>query len=211
MPSVINKKQLIHIACELVVFVALIFFFSNKTSKLASHIENLSHRLDGQQTEINRQADMIKRIESKIAAMDARMASIGQVSTPVPRQPRSRRRKSRKVQPPPPPPPAQPQPEPEPRDVSVTPPPLEEPVHSLVVYDSPSSESSVTFGETEESKYEDTVQLSEEEMDEIMSEELEELNQDEEESGESEEDDGIEEIKDDDEDEVIEVNTADYQ
>jgi len=49
-----SNKQLMHIAGELAVAAGLIFWFSSKTKKLTSHVEELTNRMDEQDEQIQK-------------------------------------------------------------------------------------------------------------------------------------------------------------
>ena len=62
MSKVDNKQLLIHIVCEIVVAIGIIFFFSQKTKKLASYIDDLSHRLEDQEDIIKTHEQLINKL-----------------------------------------------------------------------------------------------------------------------------------------------------
>lgn len=61
--NVLENKQLVHIASEIIVLIGLTFYFSSKNKKLLSHIEGLSQRLEDQE-------DRIQKLEDSKASME---------------------------------------------------------------------------------------------------------------------------------------------
>ena len=49
MSKLLENKQIIHIAAEILVLVGITFYFSSKNKKLSEHIEDLSQRLEDQE------------------------------------------------------------------------------------------------------------------------------------------------------------------
>ena len=60
------NHQMIHIICEVVIFICLIFYFTSKNTKLYRHIQELTHRIEEHEETIqNLLADVKKLKESK--------------------------------------------------------------------------------------------------------------------------------------------------
>ena len=60
------NHQMIHIICEVVIFICLIFYFTSKNRKLYRHIQELTHRIEEHEETIqNLLADVKKLKESK--------------------------------------------------------------------------------------------------------------------------------------------------
>ena len=57
-----NKQLMVHIASEVVVLVAITFYFNQKNKKLTSHIENLAQRVEEQEDLLQKHGQMIKRL-----------------------------------------------------------------------------------------------------------------------------------------------------
>lgn len=49
---ILDNKQIIHIVSEVVVLIGIIFYFSSKNKKLTSNVEELAHRLEQQEDQI---------------------------------------------------------------------------------------------------------------------------------------------------------------
>ena len=59
MSKILENKQIIHIATEIVALMGIIFYFSSKNKKLLSHIEDLSQRLEEQEDLIQKHEKMM--------------------------------------------------------------------------------------------------------------------------------------------------------
>jgi hypothetical protein len=62
MSTLLEKKNIIHIVTEIVVIVAITFYFSAKHKKLLNHIENLSKRLEEQEDLIQKHDKIITQL-----------------------------------------------------------------------------------------------------------------------------------------------------
>ena len=62
MSKILENKQIIHIATEIVALMGIIFYFSSKNKKLLSHIEDLSQRLEEQEDLIQKHEKIIKQL-----------------------------------------------------------------------------------------------------------------------------------------------------
>lgn len=62
MSKLIDNKQIIHIASEIVVIIGITFYFSSKNRKLLEHIEDLSQRLEEQEDLIQKHEQIIKQL-----------------------------------------------------------------------------------------------------------------------------------------------------
>ena len=59
MSKLLENKQIVHIAAEIVTIISVVFYFSSKNKKLLEHIENLSIRLDEQDEIIQKHEQII--------------------------------------------------------------------------------------------------------------------------------------------------------
>lgn len=59
-----NKQQLIHIASEFIIIIAVVYYFSSKNRKLLQYIEDLSQRLDEHEEVIKKQEKLINKLLS---------------------------------------------------------------------------------------------------------------------------------------------------
>jgi hypothetical protein len=66
MSKLLENKQIIHIATEIVAMVGIVFYFSSKNKKLLVHIEDLSQRLEDQENLIQRHEQIIKQLVQTI-------------------------------------------------------------------------------------------------------------------------------------------------
>ena len=80
MSKLLENKQIIHIATEIVVLIGITFYFSSKNKKLSTHIEDLSQRLEEQE-------DLIQNHERIIRQLVQAMNSQNGASKPVSQQP----------------------------------------------------------------------------------------------------------------------------
>jgi hypothetical protein len=62
MSKLLENKQIIHIATEIVVMMGIIFYFSSKNKKLLEHIEDLSQRLEDQEDLIQKHEQIIRQL-----------------------------------------------------------------------------------------------------------------------------------------------------
>mgnify|MGYP000583589285 CR=1 FL=1 len=62
MSKLLENKQIIHIATEIVVLIGLTFYFSSKNKKLMEHIEDLSQRLEDQEDLIQKHEQIIRQL-----------------------------------------------------------------------------------------------------------------------------------------------------
>ena len=62
MSKLLENKQIVHVATEIVVLIGLTFYFSSKNKKLLDHIEDLSQRLEDQEDMIQKHEQIIKQL-----------------------------------------------------------------------------------------------------------------------------------------------------
>ena len=99
MSNLLQNKQMIHVASELVVLVGVVYYFNKKNKKLMSYIEDLSQRFEEQEDVIQKHeqaliamSNMIKQLEAQLRAQNAEQNSV------TSRQKSSSRRQGRKSQ-----------------------------------------------------------------------------------------------------------------
>jgi hypothetical protein len=66
MSKLLENKQIIHIAAEILVLVGITFYFSSKNKKLSEHIEDLSQRLEDQEDLIQKHEQIIRQLVQRI-------------------------------------------------------------------------------------------------------------------------------------------------
>lgn len=66
MSAILEKKHMIHILIEVVVLVALTFYFSSKNKKLLEHIEDLSKRLEEQEELVQNHEKIIQQLVENV-------------------------------------------------------------------------------------------------------------------------------------------------
>jgi hypothetical protein len=62
MSTLLENKQMIHVASEIVVLSGLTFYFSQKNKKLAGHIEDLAERIEEQEDLIQKHEQVIRKL-----------------------------------------------------------------------------------------------------------------------------------------------------
>lgn len=67
--KILDNKQLIHIASEVVVLLGVVFYFSSKNKKLSGHIEELAQRIEEQE-------EHIQKIETTFQQMSTALNSV---------------------------------------------------------------------------------------------------------------------------------------
>ena len=69
--ELLENKQLVHIASEVVALVGLAFYFSSKNKQLLTHIEELSQRMEDQE-------DALQRVETTLQKVTQRLDALAQ-------------------------------------------------------------------------------------------------------------------------------------
>ena len=62
MAKLMENKQMIHIASEIVVVIGLTFYFNQKNKKLMGHIEDLSQRIEEQEDLLQKHEQIIRKL-----------------------------------------------------------------------------------------------------------------------------------------------------
>lgn len=94
MSKLLENKQIIHIATEIVALIGIIFYFSSKNKKLLEHIEDLSQRLEDQE-------DLIQKHEQIIRQLVQAVNNRGHPPSPSPQPPKPKHVKRKKTPSPP--------------------------------------------------------------------------------------------------------------
>jgi hypothetical protein len=68
MSKIFDNKQMVHIASEVVVLIALVYYFNQKNKKLLGYIEDLSQRIEEQEDMIENHENMLRKIVEYINA-----------------------------------------------------------------------------------------------------------------------------------------------
>ena len=66
MSKLLEKKDIIHIATEIVVLIGITFYFSSKNKKLLEHIEDLSKRIEEQEDIVQKHEKIIIQLVQNI-------------------------------------------------------------------------------------------------------------------------------------------------
>lgn len=82
MSKLLDNKQLIHIASEIVVLVGLTFHFSKKNKLLLSHIEDVAQRLEEQDDIIQKHEQHIQRLANAIQQLQNNQVTVSQMEEP---------------------------------------------------------------------------------------------------------------------------------
>jgi phosphopantetheine adenylyltransferase len=83
MSKLLENKQIIHIAAEIVVLVGITFYFSSKNKKLSDHIEDLSQRLEEQEDLIQKHEQIIRQLVQAMNSQTGSAQNKKQVVKPV--------------------------------------------------------------------------------------------------------------------------------
>jgi len=59
------NHQMIHIICEVVIFICLIFYFTSKNTKLYRHIQELTHRIEEHEETIQKLLADVKKLKEE--------------------------------------------------------------------------------------------------------------------------------------------------
>jgi len=78
MSKLIENKQIIHIATEIIVILGVTFYFSSKNKKLLEHIEDLSQRLEEQEDLIQKHEQIIKQLVNAINSQNSVQTVVAQ-------------------------------------------------------------------------------------------------------------------------------------
>ena len=62
MSKLLENKQIIHIAAEVIIIAGVVVYFSYKNKKLLGQIEELSHRVEEQETIIQKHEQVIRQL-----------------------------------------------------------------------------------------------------------------------------------------------------
>ena len=62
MSNLLENKQMIHIASEIVALIGITFYFSSKNKRLLKHIEHLSQRLEDQEDMLQKHEQVIQQL-----------------------------------------------------------------------------------------------------------------------------------------------------
>lgn len=76
MPKLLDNKQIIHIVSEIVILIALTFYFSSKNKTLMSHIEELAQRLEEQENQIQKQNQLIQQLGNVVGNLQQSFSSL---------------------------------------------------------------------------------------------------------------------------------------
>lgn len=66
MSKIMENKQMIHIATEIVIFAGVIYYFNQKNEKLLSQIQDLFHKMEEQEELLQRHEEIIKKMAALI-------------------------------------------------------------------------------------------------------------------------------------------------
>jgi septal ring factor EnvC (AmiA/AmiB activator) len=71
-----DKMQMIHIASEAVVALGMMFYFSSKNRKLQGYIEEISQRLEDQETTIQTLQQNVSTLETSIQQLTSKLEAV---------------------------------------------------------------------------------------------------------------------------------------
>lgn len=187
--SMLDTKQIIHIAAEAVVLLGITVYFSSQNKKLTATIEELSQRLEEQEDRMeklksgfeeglknlpfNQIAERLNSLENRLAVTNTFVNSLSSANTENPKKVKAKPKKPVKeeytdIRPSP----SDRQPTQKAIKKTV---PLNEPVESQVTFNTQSDDADSTVRDIEEDDVEN--ELSDTELEEELKEEIAELNQ----------------------------------
>lgn len=76
MSKILENKQMIHIAAEVIVILGITFYFSQKNKKIMNHINDLSQRLEDQEDVIQKYEQIITTLSKKIEEHEQKLLFI---------------------------------------------------------------------------------------------------------------------------------------
>jgi hypothetical protein len=85
MSKLLENKQIIHIATEVVVLMGITFYFSSKNKKLFKHIEELSHKVEDLEDILQKHEQIIRQLVQTINSKQPTKPTINK-SSPSPTQ-----------------------------------------------------------------------------------------------------------------------------
>jgi hypothetical protein len=85
MVKFLENKQMLHIITEVIVITGLAFYFNNKNKKLASHIEDLSQRIEDLEENFQKQDTLIKTLLDRIKKQEIALKQTQKLITNVPK------------------------------------------------------------------------------------------------------------------------------
>jgi hypothetical protein len=62
MSKLLENKQMVHIAAEVIILIGITFYFSQKNRRLMGHIEDLTHRMEEQDDVIDKHEKILQRL-----------------------------------------------------------------------------------------------------------------------------------------------------
>jgi hypothetical protein len=86
MSKLLENKQMVHIASEVVVLIGLTFYFSQKNKKLMGHIEDFALRLEEQDDIIQKHEQLIQRLANAVQQLQQNQVTVSPVNSPVKRE-----------------------------------------------------------------------------------------------------------------------------
>ena len=76
MSKILDNKQIIHIASEIIIILGITFYFSQKNKKIMNHINDLSQRLEEQEDVIQKYEQIIGNLSKKIEEHEQKLLFI---------------------------------------------------------------------------------------------------------------------------------------
>lgn len=76
MSKILDNKQIIHIASEIIIILGITFYFSQKNKKIMNHINDLSQRLEEQEDVIQKYEQIIGNLSKKIEEHEKKLLFI---------------------------------------------------------------------------------------------------------------------------------------
>jgi hypothetical protein len=95
MSTLLENKQIIHVASEIVVLTGLTFYFSQKNKKLTGHIEDLAERIEEQEDLLQKHEQVIRKLV-EFVNQQKNTQSNNQPTSPTSLRPSTNFKKSKK-------------------------------------------------------------------------------------------------------------------
>ena len=94
MSKLLENKQIIHIATEIVALIGIIFYFSSKNKKLLEHIEDLSQRLEDQEDLIQKHEQIIRQLVQAVNTKRPQLSPNTSIPKTSPKPKNTKRKKT---------------------------------------------------------------------------------------------------------------------
>ena len=84
MSQILENKQMVHIASEIIALIGLTFYFNQKNKKLMNHIEDLAQRIEEQEDLLQKHENIIKKLVASVNELHGNKSQIP-IKTQIPK------------------------------------------------------------------------------------------------------------------------------